>query len=200
MNDITVLKGRSDELWANHSGTLNEMFWDRRAQFCEELGWDLNVDMRGREIDDYDNIFPTYVILTDKYGGHHGSGRLLPMSGRTMLVEIFGHLLPEDFNPAPGALEVTRVFVPKGEHSNVERMILTTRLLLAGVEEGLERGAPELWGCTYPAMVKVFARAGWPASFHKKAELEGFGTTSICCWPVNDDVRRNLQRIVNSYG
>ena len=34
----------------------NQMYQDRRVQFHEDFGWDLDVDQLGREIDQYDRF------------------------------------------------------------------------------------------------------------------------------------------------
>jgi len=70
----------------------NEMFQDRKSQFCDAFGWDLEVDALGREIDKYDLMNPLYVILRDKSGHHLGSGRLMPTTGPTMIADHFSDM------------------------------------------------------------------------------------------------------------
>lgn len=61
------------------------MFRDRAAQFNRRLGWDVSVNSNGEELDEYDQINPLYVIVSDHERNHQASMRLLPTTGRTML-------------------------------------------------------------------------------------------------------------------
>lgn len=65
------------------------MLSDRRKQFFDRLKWPVDVDPFGFERDEYDNLDPVYVVLSDSAGSHVGSMRLLPMAGRTMIEEHF---------------------------------------------------------------------------------------------------------------
>ncbi|MEX0340690.1 MAG: acyl-homoserine-lactone synthase [Arenibacterium sp.] len=81
----------ADEL--HRFGNLGqEMFRDRAVQFRDRLGWDVQVDVEGREMDAYDQLNPLYVIWEMPNGHHGGSMRFLPTTGRTMINDIFPHL------------------------------------------------------------------------------------------------------------
>lgn len=69
------------------------MFLDRAAQFRDRLGWEVTVDERGWERDQYDDLDPLYVIWQMPDGAHGGSMRFLPTTGRTMINEHFPSLL-----------------------------------------------------------------------------------------------------------
>jgi len=68
------------------------MFRDRAIQFHERLHWDVAVDEKGEEHDQYDVLNPLYVIWEQPDGRHGGSMRFLPTTGRTMVNEHFLHL------------------------------------------------------------------------------------------------------------
>ena len=69
----------ADELYKY--GTLGqEMFRDRAEQFRDRLGWDVHVDADGREMDEYDQLNPLYVIWEMPNGRHGGSMRFLSQS------------------------------------------------------------------------------------------------------------------------
>ena len=68
------------------------MFRDRADQFRTRLGWDVAVDRQGEERDEYDALNPLYVIWETPSGGHGGSMRFLPTTGRVMVNDVFGHL------------------------------------------------------------------------------------------------------------
>ena len=68
------------------------MFQDRARQFSDRLRWDVQVDGKGEEHDQYDDLDPLYVIWERQDGSHGGSARFLPTTGRTMVNEHFLHL------------------------------------------------------------------------------------------------------------
>ena len=71
------------------------MFKDRAIQFRDRRGWDVTVDQKGWERDEYDNLNPLYVVIENAAGEHAASCRLLPTTGPTMLGVVFQHLPPD---------------------------------------------------------------------------------------------------------
>ena len=71
----------------------DSMFRDRAEQFKTRLKWDVSVDARGHEKDQYDALNPLYVIWEMPDGTHGGSMRFLPSTGRTMVNEHFTDIL-----------------------------------------------------------------------------------------------------------
>lgn len=84
------------------------MFRDRAAQFSERLKWEVNVDGKGYERDQYDILNPVYVIVENEAGLHAGSMRLLPTMGRTMINERFGTAIEGGPIACPSIWECTR--------------------------------------------------------------------------------------------
>ena len=84
------------------------MFSDRASQFSERLMWDVFVDRKGYERDQYDALNPIYVIVEDEVGRHAGSMRLLPTMGRTMINEHFAQALHGGQIRCPDTWECTR--------------------------------------------------------------------------------------------
>lgn len=80
------------DLWLQPT-LAQSMFRDRASQFSERLKWDVAVDKRGYERDQYDTLNPIYVIVENDEGQHAGSLRLLPTTGRTMINEYFSNAL-----------------------------------------------------------------------------------------------------------
>jgi len=82
------------------AGILDSMYRLRSAAFSERLGWDV-VSVRGREVDVFDDLRPTYMVVRDSIEPRHALGcwRLLPTSGPYMLRDVFPELL--DGAPAP---------------------------------------------------------------------------------------------------
>ncbi len=168
----------------------NEMFCDRRAQFSEELGWDLDVDVLGRETDEYDRMNPLYIILRDERGHHLGSTRLMPTTGPTMIADHFSDLTDGVEIESPLIWECTRFFMAR--RSAVSRKHAAA-VMWAGCEIGLRAGVQFYVGVTASAMVRVFKACGWPAEvIGTRSDDEG--EISACLWEVNEERCDALRR------
>ena len=89
---------------------LDSMFQLRSAVFCDRLGWDLE-NVRGREVDRYDDLDPTYMVVRERVHPNValGSWRLLPTTGPYMLRDVFPELLDGQPIPAdPRIWEISR--------------------------------------------------------------------------------------------
>ena len=86
----------------------HSMFEDRTYQFKTRLKWDVTIDERGLEKDQYDLPRAIYVVETDNNGHHLGSMRFLPMNRATMLSDVFDYLLPEQGLKSAEYWECTR--------------------------------------------------------------------------------------------
>lgn len=98
---------RGTDLWL-HPRLAQTMFRDRGVQFSERLAWEVDVDCKGYERDQYDVLNPIYVIFGDDNGRHEGSMRLLPTTGRTMINEHFSMALQDGPIKHPSTWECTR--------------------------------------------------------------------------------------------
>lgn len=87
---------------------MDTMFRDRAEQFAVRLGWDVEVDDRGYEHDEYDALDPLYVIWELPDGTHGGSMRFLPTVGRTMINDHFRSLTDGVRIESPLIWECTR--------------------------------------------------------------------------------------------
>ena len=92
----------------------DSMFRDRARQFHDRLGWDVRVDRRGHERDEYDALNPLYVIWEREDGLHGGSMRFLPTTGPTMINDHFAHLLGGGTIQSPLIWECTRFCLSPG--------------------------------------------------------------------------------------
>ena len=105
------------------------MHRDRADQFHRRLGWDVTVDARGWERDQYDDLNPLYVIWERADGRHGGSTRFLPTTGRTMVNEHFLHLTDGVAFRSPFIWECTRFCLAPDAPPRV-----ASALMLAGGE------------------------------------------------------------------
>ncbi|MEM9435549.1 MAG: acyl-homoserine-lactone synthase [Pseudomonadota bacterium] len=131
------------------------MFKDRAWQFKERLGWNVTVDKRGWETDEYDALIPLYVIWENPDGSHGGSMRLLPTTGRTMVNEHFIHLTEGVHIASPTIWECTRFCLAKDAAPTT-----AAALMLAGGEILQGFGLLSYVGVFDARMVRIYSRIG----------------------------------------
>jgi len=168
------------------------MFRDRAAQFHHRLGWEVKVDGRGLEFDQYDDLNPLYVIMEDDEGQHVGSGRLMPTTGRTMLKEHFSDLTDGVQIESALIWETTRFCVsPQIAGDRRLAMRAPAALLWAGCEIALRSGVEFYAGVFSAPMLRVYKAAGWmPEVLGRRWTSDG----EICAglWEVTQQVRDAL--------
>ncbi len=185
----------------------DSMFRDRATQFKTRLGWDVSVDERGWERDQYDDLNPLYVIWERPDGRHGGSMRFLPTTGRTMVNEHFSHLLTGPvaspliwectrFCLAPkaagqvaaglmlGGGELMRAFglrhfvgVFDARMVRIYRMIGSSPEVLGSVGRGREEISVGLWDYSAEARDRVIESAGISSSLSESWFEQSFGFT-----------------------
>ena len=169
----------------------DEMFQDRRVQFHEDLGWSLQIDSLGREIDEYDMQNPLYVILQDAAGHHVGSGRLLPTTGPTMIADHFADLTDGVEIESPLIWEVTRVFIARRGRDSIRN---AAALMWAGCQIGLRSGVQFYVSVTPTVMTRVFAACGWPAEIIGRKRYGADGEICACLWEINEAICERLAK------
>ena len=127
---------------------------DRAAQFKDRLKWEVSVDARGWEQDEYDGLNPLYVIWENEDGTHGGSMRFLPTSGRTMVNDHFGHLADTQIS-SPLIWECTRFCLSPNAAPRV-----AAALMLAGGELMRAFGLTHLLGVFDARMVRIYNMIG----------------------------------------
>lgn len=162
----------------------NDMFVDRRVQFHEQLGWNLNIDAQGREIDEYDLMNPLYLILRDESGRHLGSCRALPTTGPTMIADHFSDLTGGVQIESPLIWEVTRVFVANRDRNAVRH---AAALMWGGCQVGLRAGVEFFVSVTPKAMTRVFSACGWPPEIIGEEVSDKDGHLCACLWEVTEE-------------
>lgn len=92
---------------------VDSMYRLRSEAFAERLGWEV-TSVRGREIDAFDDLRPTYMIVRDTCEPTRALGcwRLLPTMGPYMLRDVFPELLDGAAAPRdPRFWEISRYAV-----------------------------------------------------------------------------------------
>jgi N-acyl-L-homoserine lactone synthetase len=138
----------------NHPRLADEMFTHRADQFRTRLGWDVNVDTRGHERDEYDALNPLYVIWETPEGGHGGSTRFLPTTGPVMINDHFDHLIDAPIT-SPLIWECTRFCMAPGQGAHV-----AAALMLGGGELMNGFGVRHFVGVFDARMVRIYKRVG----------------------------------------
>lgn len=166
-----------------HPHLASGMFRHRAVQFRDRLHWGVSVDQAGWETDQYDRLDPLYVIAQDERGDHAGSMRFLPTMGRTMVAEVFPHLIADAPLRSPRIWECTRFCLAPGRTD-----VGTARgLLLGGAQMGLQMGLTHAIGVFDDAMVRVYRHIGWEPKI-----LGSANGISAGCWTLSHDVVARL--------
>lgn len=137
-----------------HPRLARSMFQDRADQFKERLGWEVEVNARGEERDEYDAQNPLYVIWEEQDGNHGGSMRFLPTTGPVMVNDHFGHLI-EGPVISPLIWECTRFCLKRGAGGQ-----LAAALMLGGGEIMQGFGIKHFVGVFDARMVRIYRVIG----------------------------------------
>ncbi len=139
-----------------HADLAHSMFVDRADQFQTRLGWDVQVDHRGEERDQYDALNPLYVIWEMPDGSHGGSMRFLPTTGPVMVNDVFDNLTGGNPISSPLIWECTRFCLSRSASGN-EAGALT----LAGLEIMRNLSIPHFAGVFDRRMVRIYRSLGF---------------------------------------
>jgi acyl homoserine lactone synthase len=144
---------------------LAEMHRLRYRVFKERLNWEVETagDM---EIDSFDALQPSYLLLKGTNGVVSGCVRLLPSTGPTMLRDTFPVLLDGKTAPSTGNIWESSRFA-LDDHKDAlagERAVASpTYALFAGmVEFGVAHRLHKIVTVTDARMERILRRAGWP--------------------------------------
>jgi acyl homoserine lactone synthase len=151
--------------FGRHLDLLAATYRLRRRVFRERLDWSVSVSGEF-ELDVYDTLGPTYLLLMSEAGEVVGSVRLLPTTGPTMLSDTFPGLLggvavPQDQR----ILESSRFCVDTGlaaEQAGNGLNRATFILFAAMIEAARAAGADSIVTVTDTRMERILRRAGWP--------------------------------------
>lgn len=162
------------------------MFRDRADQFKRRLGWDVNVNERGEERDEYDDLNPLYVIWRKADGTHGGSMRLLPTTGDTMVNDHFSHLLDGVRIESPLIWECTRFCLAPNASSHV-----AGALMLGGGEIMRQFNVEHYVGVFDARMVRIYRAIGSSPEI-LGSEGEGRDMISVGLWEFTDEARQKV--------
>ncbi|PKP92520.1 MAG: autoinducer synthase [Alphaproteobacteria bacterium HGW-Alphaproteobacteria-16] len=118
---------------------LRAMFAARKSVFVDLLKWDVPVLNGAYEIDQFDDVHATYVILAEPDGSHLGSARLLPTCRPHILDSLYAELCEEAPPKEPDICEITRFCLDRRLSATQRRAVRDT-LVTGLVEHALARG------------------------------------------------------------
>jgi N-acyl-L-homoserine lactone synthetase len=142
---------------------LQEMHALRKTHFIQERGWTGLTERDGGEYDAYDDEKTIYFFALDQEGRIGVSMRARPTQDKSMLGDIFPHLIGPGAAPveAPGVWEISRIFATRRfrTRSGVRRR---SELFLATVEAAAIKGIDRLVGMTDVFLLPQTLAAGGP--------------------------------------
>jgi acyl homoserine lactone synthase len=162
----------------------DSMFCDRAAQFRERHNWDVAVDERGWERDEYDELNPLYLIWEDANGRHAGSMRALPTTGRTMVNEHFLDITGGVRIVSPLIWECTRFCLAPGASP-----LVAGGLLLGCLEAAMRFGVQQAVGVFDARMPRIYGRIGHSPDVIGTSD-DDRGAISVGIWTVSEEIRR----------
>lgn len=178
----------ADELY-KYPALAEGMFRDRADQFKIRLGWDVSVDDKGEERDQYDDLNPLYVIWEEPDGSHGGSMRVLPTTGRVMVNEVFGHLNGGTPICNPRVWEVTRFCLSRTASPHTAGAIM-----LSGGEMMEAFGLTHIAGVFDARMIRIYRLIG-SSPIVLGSQGKGRDQISVGLWPYSaDDCNRVAER------
>lgn len=175
----------ADQL-AQEPALARAMFRDRADQFHTRLGWEVRVDENGEERDEYDRLNPLYVIWQEADGGHGGSMRFLPTTGRTMVNDHFSHLTDGVMIQSPLIWECTRFCLSRGASAQV-----SAALMLAGGEIMQNFGVRHFVGVFDARMVRIYRRIGASPEV-LGSDGEGRARISVGLWDFTPEAQARV--------
>ena len=118
---------------------LRSMFAARKSVFVDLLKWDVPV-LDGRyEVDQFDDVHATYLILAEPDGTHLGSARLLPTTRPHILDSLYAELCEDAPPQSPEIFEITRFCLDRRLSARERRQVRDT-LVTALADHALATG------------------------------------------------------------
>ena len=161
---------------ASEHRALRSMFEARKRVFIDLLKWDIPA-LAGRfELDHFDDVDATYLIVTDADGEHLASARLLLTTRPALLDSLFPELVDGPVPQGRDVLEITRFCLSPGIGAR-QRRVARDSLLVGLAEFALANGIRTFTGVAELAWFRQVEGFGWdcrplgPPQLHSGAAL-----------------------------
>lgn len=145
---------------ASEHRALRSMFEARKRVFIDLLKWDIPA-LAGRfELDHFDDVDATYLIVTDADGEHLASARLLLTTRPALLDSLFPELVDGPVPQGADVLEITRFCLSPGIGAR-QRRVARDSLLVGLAEFALANRIRIYTGVAELAWFRQVERFGW---------------------------------------
>lgn len=153
---LTICSGTT----AGEDKALRTMFEARKRVFVDLLNWDVPVLAGRYEIDQFDDVHATYLILSGADGAHLASARLLETSRPHILDSLFPELCTGPIPRGPAIREITRFCLDRNLRAADRRRARDT-LVAALAAHALGRGIRAYTGVAEPGWLQQILQFGW---------------------------------------
>lgn len=157
---------------ASEHRALRSMFEARKRVFIDLLKWDIPA-LAGRfELDHFDDVDATYLIVTDADGEHLASARLLLTMRPALLDSLFPELVDGPVPQGADVLEITRFCLSPGIGAR-QRRVARDSLLVGLAEFAVANGIRTYTGVAELAWFWQVERFGWDCRPLGPTQLRG---------------------------
>lgn len=139
---------------------LRSMFEARKRVFIDLLKWDLPALAGRYELDQFDDVHATYLIVTDGEANHLASTRLLLTTRPALLDSLFRGLVAGDVPRGRSVLEITRFCLSPGIGAR-QRRVARDALLVGLAEFAQANGISTYTGVAELAWFRQIQAFGW---------------------------------------
>jgi N-acyl-L-homoserine lactone synthetase len=139
---------------------LAAMFEARKRVFTDLLGWDVPVLAGRYEVDQFDDVNASYLVLTDDQGTHLGSARLLDTTRPHILGEIYPQLCEDGVPSGTHVAEITRFCLDRRLRAS-ERLNVRNELVSALTDYALAAGITCYTGVAEMSWLQQILSFGW---------------------------------------
>lgn len=139
---------------------MRAMFAARKSVFVDLLKWDVPVLEDRYEIDQFDDHYAQYLVLTDSTGAHLASARLLPTVRPHILGTLYPQLCDHAVPTGPDIFEITRFCLDRRLRA-AERRIVRDTLVTALADHALRHGIASYTAIAELAWFQQILAFGW---------------------------------------
>jgi len=139
---------------------MRTMFEARKRVFIDLLKWDLPALADRFELDHFDDVDATYLIVTDMEGEHLASARLLLTTRPSLLDSLFSGLVAGEVPQGPDVLEITRFCLSPGIGAR-QRRIARDALLVGLAEFAIDNNISTYTGVAELPWFSQIQTFGW---------------------------------------
>lgn len=167
---------------AQFTAQLEQMFWQRKHIFIDQLGWPLPA-RNGLEIDAYDGSDTRYLLaLNDSGTNVLASARLLPTARPHLMSDLFAHLCVAPCPTGARVWEASR-FCPSPTLTGRTRLNCLWQILCAITETCLLHGIEQIIFTANSGLLPLAMQCGWRARALGSTVCDGDDSiTPVAAW------------------